>query len=146
MQVDDAQKFQRVARRLLNNVLRARFAVRHGNRPLEAKFEQPTTWDRLGEPQDTLYRRTDISHEDFFQALGCLRDARDEIERLFDRLDPRFRRSLGRGGRRPRLRFGREPALEPSTACRIRSAAGRLGPLQCLRWPLTGEAISKSAV
>jgi hypothetical protein len=35
-----------------------------------------------------LFRRTDISPEDFFQALGRLRKAaRDEIERLIDWLD-----------------------------------------------------------
>jgi hypothetical protein len=41
-----------------------------------------------GESAGTLYRRTDISPEDFFQALGRLRRAaRDEIERLIDWLD-----------------------------------------------------------
>jgi hypothetical protein len=39
-------------------------------------------------PEDSLYRRTDVSPEHFFQALGRLRRAaRDEIERLIDWLD-----------------------------------------------------------
>lgn len=39
-------------------------------------------------PQEPLYRRTDISPEQFFQALGRLRRAaRDEIERLIQWLD-----------------------------------------------------------
>jgi hypothetical protein len=39
-------------------------------------------------PQDALYRRTDISPETFFQALGRVRRAaRDEIERLIAWLD-----------------------------------------------------------
>jgi hypothetical protein len=42
-----------------------------------------------GEAQDApLYRRTDISPEDFFQVLGrARRAARDEIERLIEWLD-----------------------------------------------------------
>jgi hypothetical protein len=45
----------------------------------------------VGRPADSageLYRRTDISPEQFFQALGRARKAaRDEIERLIDWLD-----------------------------------------------------------
>jgi hypothetical protein len=40
------------------------------------------------EPADALYRRTDISPEDFFQSLGRVRrSVRDEIERLIEWLD-----------------------------------------------------------
>lgn len=47
-----------------------------------------TTQERPAESAGALYRRTDISPENFFQALGRVRRAaRDEIERLIDWLD-----------------------------------------------------------
>jgi hypothetical protein len=47
-----------------------------------------TTLERPAESAGALYRRTDISPEDFFQALGRVRrTVRDEIERLIDWLD-----------------------------------------------------------
>jgi hypothetical protein len=52
---------------------------------------QPETWKRTsesGKPAEGLYRHTDISPEQFFQALGRLRrEAQDEIERLLAFLD-----------------------------------------------------------
>lgn len=47
-----------------------------------------TTLERPAHPAGELYRRTDISPEDFFQTLGRVRrDVRDEIERLIEWLD-----------------------------------------------------------
>jgi hypothetical protein len=47
-----------------------------------------TTLERPAESAGALYRRTDISPEDFFQTLGRVRrDVRDEIERLIEWLD-----------------------------------------------------------
>jgi len=47
-----------------------------------------TTLERPADSAGALYRRTDISPEDFFQTLGRVRKAaRDEIERLIDWLD-----------------------------------------------------------
>lgn len=47
-----------------------------------------TTLEQPAESAGELYRRTDISPEQFFQALGrARRAARDEIERLIDWLD-----------------------------------------------------------
>ncbi|WP_354102184.1 hypothetical protein [Bradyrhizobium sp. RT7b] len=52
---------------------------------------QPETGKRISEsrkPAKGLYRRTDVSPEQFFQALGRLRsEAQDEIERLLAFLD-----------------------------------------------------------
>lgn len=47
-----------------------------------------TTLERPADSAGALYRRTDISPEDFFQTLGRVRrSARDEIERLIEWLD-----------------------------------------------------------
>src|SRR6187402_1058978 len=53
-----------------------------------AQVDCENTTGMPAESEKTLFRRTDISPEDFFQALGRLRRAaRDEIERLIDWLD-----------------------------------------------------------
>jgi hypothetical protein len=58
---------------------------------LDKPNREPTMTTTLERPADsagTLYRRTDISPEDFFQSLGRVRrTVRDEIERLIDWLD-----------------------------------------------------------
>jgi hypothetical protein len=47
-----------------------------------------TTLERPADSAGALYRRTDISPEELFQAIGRLRkDAQDEIERLLRFLD-----------------------------------------------------------
>jgi hypothetical protein len=52
------------------------------NTPADTPIERPA------ESAGALYRRTDISPEQFFQTLGRVRRAaRDEIERLIDWLD-----------------------------------------------------------
>lgn len=49
-------------------------------------MQNPT--ERPAESLDSIYRRTDVTPEEFFQALGRLRRAaRDEIERLIEWLD-----------------------------------------------------------
>ena len=58
----------------------------HSTPPTNTSANNPP--DGPQRPQDSLYRRTDISPEDFFQALGRVRrTVRDEIERLIEWLD-----------------------------------------------------------
>ena len=58
----------------------------HSTPPTNTSANDPP--DGPQSPQDSIYRRTDISPEDFFQALGRFRRAvRDEIERLIVWLD-----------------------------------------------------------
>jgi hypothetical protein len=58
----------------------------HSTPPISTSAKNPP--DGPQRPQDSLYRRTDISPEDFFRVLGRIRRAaRDEIERLISWLD-----------------------------------------------------------